>query len=308
MHALLNVDLVAMGTIALDSIKTPFGRKDGILGGSAVYFSLAANFFSKCGVVGVVGKDFPDKHIKFLESKGIDLSGVETSSGKTFRWEGYYEYDMNQAHTLKTELNVLKTFDPKIPEEYAGCKFLFLANTDPELQLKVLKKIKPEYSFCDTMNFWIEHKKKPLEKVLKNVDMAIINEGEARMFWSEPNLIKCGRSFLKMGVKRLIIKKGEHGALYFSENEFFSAPAYPLENLVDPTGAGDSFAGGTVGHLAKHGVLDDKSIKKSMICGSVTASYVVEDFSIERLKNVSHEDIEKRYQEFRSIVAFDHLF
>ncbi|MFH0859683.1 MAG: PfkB family carbohydrate kinase [Candidatus Altiarchaeota archaeon] len=301
-------ELVAMGTIALDTIKTPFGRKENILGGSAVYFSLASNFFTRCGIIGVVGKDFPGEHIRFLESKGIDVRGVERSDGETFRWEGYYEYDMNEAHTLRTELNVLETFKPKIPKEYKSCKFLFLANTDPELQLETLEEIKPQYSFCDTMNFWIEHKKKQLEKVLKKVDMAIINEGEARMYWDEPNLIRCGRSFLKMGIDRLIIKKGEHGALYFSKDSFFSAPAYPLENLKDPTGAGDSFAGGTVGHLAKHGILDDKWIKKSMVCGSVIASYVVEDFSIDRMRTVTQEDIEKRYAEFRDIVAFDHIF
>lgn len=297
-----------MGTIALDTVKTPFGRKENILGGSAVYFSLASNFFTKCGIIGIIGNDFPQEHLNFLKSKGIDTKGIEKMEGKTFRWEGYYEYDMNEAHTIKTELNVLETFDPKIPKEYKNSKFLFLANTDPELQLQVLEDIKPAYSFCDTMNFWIQHKKKPLEKVLKKVDIAIINEGEARMFWDEPNLIKCGRNFLKMGVDRLIIKKGEHGALYFSENSFFSAPAYPLENLVDPTGAGDSFAGGTVGHLAKHEKVDDNAIKKSMILGSVVASYMVEDFSIERIKNITSEDINQRYQEFRNIVAFDHIF
>lgn len=302
------MDLVTMGTIAFDTVKTPFGKKENILGGSAVYFSMAANFFAKCGVIGVVGRDFPDKHLKLLKSRGIDTKGIEKSDGMTFRWEGYYEYDMNQANTLRTELNVLETFEPKIPKEYENCKFLFLANTDPKLQLEVLEKIEPLYSFCDTMNFWIEHKKSALEQVLKKVDMAIINEGEARMYWDEPNLIKCGRNFLKMGVDRIIIKKGEHGALYFSEDSFFSAPAYPLENLVDPTGAGDSFAGGAIGHLAKHEVLDDQSIKKSMICGAIIASYVVEDFSINRMKTVEQENIDSRYQEFRNIVAFDHMF
>ena len=300
--------LVALGTIALDSVETPFGRADDVLGGSVTYFSLASRFFSKCGVIGVVGKDFPDKHLKMLESHGIDLKGVEVSDGKTFRWQGYYEYDMNQAHTVRTELNVLASFKPKIPKEYHGCDFLFLANTDPEIQLDVLKRIKPKHSVCDTMNFWIQHKKDKVEEVFCECDMIILNEGEARQYCNTPNLIKAGRELVKTSAKRVIIKKGEHGALYFSKKCFFSSPAYPLENLKDPTGAGDSFAGGTVGYLAGLGGMSDENIKKAMVYGSVVASYVVEDFSIDGLKKLDKSGISERYEKFKEIVAFDHEY
>ena len=300
--------LVALGTIALDSVETPFGKVRDVLGGSVTYFSLASRFFSKCGVLGVVGVDFPEEHLRMLESHGIDLSGVEISEGKTFKWEGYYEYDMNHAHTVRTELNVLASFKPKIPKGYKGCDFLFLANTDPEIQFDVLDKIRPKHVICDTMNFWIQHKKEKVGEVFGRCDMIIINEGEARQYCNTPNLIKAGRELLKNGTKRVIIKKGEHGALYFSENCFFSSPAFPLENLKDPTGAGDSFAGGTVGYLAGNGTMDDGSIKKAMVYGSVIASYVVEDFSIEGLKTLSKERIDERYGKFKEIVAFEHEY
>jgi len=298
--------LVVLGTLAFDSIQTPFGKAENVLGGSATYFSLAARNFSDVGIIGVVGTDFPAEHLNFLKSRGVDLKGVESSPGKTFRWEGYYEYDMDQAHTLKTELNVLEFFKPKIPEEYEQCDYLFLANTDPEIQLETLEKIKPKYSFCDTMNFWIEHDKEKLTKLLKKVDGVFINEGEARQYCETPNLIQAGRRLLKLGPKKVIIKKGESGALFFSEDEFFAAPAYPLETVKDPTGAGDSFAGGTIGHLAKHGEFTDYWIKKSMICGSVISSYVVEDFGIESYKKLTQKNIEERYETFKKIVAFDH--
>lgn len=302
------MNTVTLGTIALDTIKTPFGRVKNVLGGSGVYFSIAANFFTECGILGVVGKDFPRKYMGILKSTGVDLSGVEYSDGKTFRWTGSYDYDMNRAHTLKTELNVLEKFNPKIPTRYKNCKFLFLANIDPELQIEVLKKIKPKYSFCDTMNFWIEHKKKELLEVIGGVDMVMINEGEAREICNTSNLIKAGRSLLDMGVKKLVIKKGEHGALFFSNDTFFSVSAYPLENVVDPTGAGDSFAGGTVGYLAKNGSIDDSMIKRGMVYGSVMASYVIESFSVEKFQNLNKEKIQERYNKFKEIVAFEHLF
>ncbi len=303
-----SVNLVVLGTLAFDSIQTPFGKVENVLGGSATYFSLAARNFSEVGIVGVVGKDFPHEHLEFLKNKKIDLRGVEKTEGKTFRWEGYYEYDMDQAHTLKTELNVLETFEPKIPDEYVGCEYLFLANTDPEIQLEVLKRIKPRHSFCDTMNFWIEHKNAELTELLKKVDGVFINEGEARQYCKTPNLIQAGRKLLKLGPKKIIIKKGESGALFFSDKEFFVAPAYPLEIVKDPTGAGDSFAGGTVGHLAKHQEFTDAAIKKSMVCGSVVASYVVENFGVESYKKLKHEHIQERYDTFKRIVAFDHEF
>jgi len=300
------MDLVAVGTIALDSIETPFGRKENILGGSATYFSLAARFFSECGIVGVVGEDFPPQHLEFLQQRGVDTAGVEHAEGETFRWSGFYEFDMNQAHTRDTHLNVLADFKPKIPEEYKGCKFLFLANIDPEIQLKVLDEVQPSYSAVDTMNYWIENKRDKVSEIFEASDMIVINEGEARQYCDTPNLIKAGNDLLKTRTERVVIKKGEHGAIYFSRDGFFSVPAYPVQEVVDPTGAGDSFAGGTVGHLAKHGQFNDDAIKKSLVLGSIVASFVVEDFSVQRIKNVKPGDIQKRYQNFRRMVAFDH--
>jgi len=298
--------LVALGTVALDTIQTPFGIAKNVLGGSVTYFSLAASFFTRCGVVGVVGSDFPAEHLGYLASRGVDIKGVERSDGKTFHWEGSYELDMNAAKTLRTDLNVLATFKPKIPKEYRGCDFLFLANIDPTIQLEVLREVKPRYSLCDTMNYWIASKKDELTNVLEAVDGIIINDGEARQYCNTPNLIKAGKTLTGLGGGKVIIKKGEHGALFFSGDEFFAAPGYPTPNVVDPTGAGDSFAGGTLGHLAKHNVFDDYHIKKSIICGSVVASYVVEGFSIDGIKDKRQEDIEERYEAFKRIVAFDH--
>jgi len=305
MHAM---ELVALGTIALDSIETPFGKREEILGGSTTYFSLAARFFSECGIVGVVGEDFPKKHLDFLKERGVDTAGVEVAAGKTFRWSGSYEYDMNSAQTLETQLNVLADFKPKVPDQYKNCKFLFLANTDPSLQLETIKKIKPDYAICDTMNYWIETQRDKVAEVFEACDMIVINEGEARMFCDNPNLIVCGRKLLKTHTERVVIKKGEHGSLYFSKDTFFTAPAYPTEDVVDPTGAGDSFAGATVGHLAKHGAFSDRDIKKSLIMGGIIASYMVSDFTVDGIRDVTQEDIEARYQEFREIVAFDHVF
>ncbi|MFH1054854.1 MAG: PfkB family carbohydrate kinase [Candidatus Altiarchaeota archaeon] len=301
-----HLPLVALGTVALDSIHTPFGRVDNALGGSGTYFSLAASFFSKCGIVSVIGADFPQEHLRFLEGRGVDVKGVERTKGKTFHWEGSYELDMNAAKTLKTDLNVLATFKPKIPNEYKNCTFLFLANIDPTIQLEVLEYVKPNFSLCDTMNYWIDSKRDELTKVFEAVDGIIINDGEARQYCDTPNLIKAGRMLSGVGGGKVIIKKGEHGALFFSGDEFFAAPGYPIPNVIDPTGAGDSFAGGTLGHLAKHDRFDDAQIKKSMICGSVVASYVVEGFSIDGLKDKTPEDIDKRYHTFRRVVAFDH--
>ncbi len=298
--------LVSLGTMALDSIKTPFGSVKSALGGSGTYFSLAASFFTKCGIISVVGGDFPREHLDFLASRGVDLGGVEIAGGKTFHWEGSYELDMNAAKTLRTDLNVLSTFKPKVPKKYVGCDFLFLANIDPVLQLEVLDEIKPKYSLCDTMNYWIDSKKNKLTEVFERVDGIIINEEEARQYCGTPNLIKAGKILSELGDGKVIIKKGEHGALFFSGDEVFAAPGYPTANVVDPTGAGDSFAGGTLGHLAKHGVFDSESVRKSIICGSVIASYVVEGFSIDGIKDKSLQDVQDRYDIFRKIVAFDH--
>ena len=300
--------LVVLGTLAFDSIQTPFGKAENILGGSATYFSLAASYFSETGVIGVIGSDFPAEYLKLLEERGIDLKGVDKSGKKTFRWEGFYEYDMDQAHTVKTELNALETFKPKIPKEYHNCEYLFLANTDPEIQLETLRAIKPKHSFCDTMNFWIEHKNEQLTELLKEVDGVFMNEGEAREYCKTPNVIQAARKLLMMGPSKVVIKKGESGAFLLSDEGFFTAPAYPLEAVKDPTGAGDSFAGGTIGHLAKHGSLTDGQMKKSMILGSVISSYVVEDFGTDSYKTLAQAGIEQRYEAFRRMVAFDHKY
>ncbi|MBD3387625.1 MAG: sugar kinase [Candidatus Altiarchaeales archaeon] len=298
--------LVSLGTVALDTVETPFGRVENALGGSGTYFSLAASFFTKSGIVSVIGEDFPEEHLKFLQGKGVDTSGVERAEGKTFHWEGRYEHDMNAAETLKTDLNVLAAFKPKVPKDYQGCKYLFLANIDPTLQLEVLDEVKAEVSLCDTMNYWIESKKDELTQVFERVEGIIINDGEAREYCGTPNLIKAGRMLSDIGDSKVIIKKGEHGALFFHQDDFFAAPGYPIPNVVDPTGAGDSFAGGTIGHLAKHGSFKTEDIKKSIVCGSVIASYVCEGFSTNGVKDKTQEDIQKRYDDFRQLVAFDH--
>jgi ribokinase len=299
------VDVVISGTVALDSIRTPFGEVQEVLGGSAVYSSVAASGFSSVGIVSVVGKDFPKKYLKFLNTMGIGTEGIAVKKGDTFRWSGFYEYDMNQAHTLDTKLNVLATFDPKLPDAYRPSKYLFLANTDPEVQMKVYKQMKkPRFVMMDTMNFWIENKKDALMKMIEKVDAVVLNDAEARQYWETPNLVHAGRSFLDLGPKAVIIKKGEHGALMFTDGACFSAPAFPLEKLVDPTGAGDSFAGGFIGWLARTEDISPRNMRKAVIFGSAIASYNAEDFSLNKLKKITRDDIFNRYMVFQDIVSF----
>lgn len=299
------VDVVISGTVALDSIRTPFGEVKEVLGGSAVYSSVAAREFARAGIVSVVGKDFPNKYLTFLNTIGVDTAGIDIQKGDTFRWSGFYEYDMNQAHTLDTKLNVLATFDPKLPDAYRQSKFLFLANTDPEIQMKVYRQMKkPRFVMMDTMNFWIENKKEALTKMIEKVDAIVLNDAEARQYWDSPNLVHAGRSFLEMGPKAVIIKKGEHGALMFTDGACFSAPAYPLEKLVDPTGAGDSFAGGFIGWLARTEDTSPRNMRKAVIFGSAIASFDTEGFSLDRLKKITRDDIFNRYMMFQDIVSF----
>lgn len=299
------VEVVISGTVALDSIRTPFGEVKEVLGGSAVYSSVAARGFAGAGIVSVIGKDFPKKYLNFLRTMGIDTAGIEVKKGDTFRWKGYYEYDMNQAHTLDTRLNVLAAFDPVLPDAYRQAKFLFLANTDPEVQMKVYEQMKkPRLVMMDTMNFWIENKKETLTKMIERVDVIVLNDAEARQYWETPSLVQAGRSFLDMGLKAVIIKKGEHGALMFTDGACFSAPAYPLEKLVDPTGAGDSFAGGFIGWLARTEDISPRNMRKAVIFGSAIASYNAEDFSLNKLKKITRDDIFHRYMMFQDIVSF----
>lgn len=300
------MNILVVGSIALDDIETPFGKMENALGGSATHFSCSASFFTKVNLVGVVGEDFPSEHIDFLKSREIDTKGLQVDGGRTFKWKGYYEYDLNQAHTLETQLNVFEKFNPQIPEEYKDSEFVFLANIDPELQLEVLKQSKkPKLTVCDTMNFWIETKPEALIKTLKEVDIALMNDSEARELCKTYSLVDAAKKIISWGPKTVIFKKGEHGALMFTDSTHFSAPAFPLEEIKDPTGAGDSFAGGFLGYLAKTGDLSENNIRKAVIYGSVMASFNVEGFSLDRLRKLTHKEINDRYEVFKDITFFE---
>lgn len=300
------VDVAIVGSIALDSIETPFGKREKILGGSASYASTAASFFCKPGLVGVVGTDFPKEHIEFFKKKGIDTAGLAVSDGKTFHWQGKYEFDLNQAHTLKTELNVFEKFNPILPEEYRNADFLFLGNILPELQLSVLNQMdkRPKLVLADTMNLWIQTKKEKVLQVVKEADICLMNDSEARQLFNTPNLLKAAKEILKLDSKIAIIKKGEHGCIMFSEESYFAMPGYPLENVIDPTGAGDSFAGALIGYLSKTKNLSEKNFRKALVYASTIASFDAEGFSLDKLKQISMKDIEKRFKEFKEIVKF----
>src|SRR3989338_6015383 len=294
-------DVLVIGTVALDTIETPFGRVEKALGGSAAYSSFAASFFAKPAVISVVGHDFPAEYMELLKNRGIDLGGVQISD-KTFHWEGFYEYDMNEAKTKKTELNSLAGFKIKVPEKHKDVKYAFLGNIDPNLQLDALSQLKnPEFVVLDTMNFWISSKKDSLLKAIGMANVLLLNDGEARQLFKTASLGKRGNDALKAGPGAVLIKKGEHGALLFTKEKHFSAPSYPLESIKDPTGCGDSFGGGFIGYLAKTGNLNDSNFRKAIIYGSVLASYNAEDFSLNRLKSITMQDIENRYNEFRDI-------
>ena len=300
--------ILVVGSVAFDSVETPFGKMDSILGGSATYFSTSASFFTDVSLVAVVGEDFPQEHVDFLKSRNIDLGGLSRESGKTFHWKGKYGYDLNEAQTLETHLNVFENFKPVIPAEYRGADYLFLANIDPELQMEVLNQVdKPRVIACDTMNFWISSKPEALKKVIERVDILIINEGEARQFTGEANLVKAAKKILALGAKTLIIKRGEYGVLMFTASSIFAAPAYPLEEVFDPTGAGDTFAGGFMGYLANTGDTSDEGIRQAIIFGSVMASFNVEDFSLNRMKRLAYEEIEDRYKSLKKMTHFEGL-
>ena len=297
--------MLVVGSVALDSVETPYGMVENALGGSAVYFSVSASYFTNVGVVAVIGRDFPEDHLNFLKSKRIDLRGLKRESGLTFHWKGRYSGDLNEAETIDTQLNVFEDFRPYIPEEYRESSFVFLANIDPELQLNVLEQVKrPKLTICDTMNFWIEGKLGQLKEIIKRVDILIINEGEVRQLSRETNLIKAYQKISSYGPKVLVIKQGSYGALLFTPSSVFSAPAYPLEELSDPTGAGDCFAGGFVGYLAKSQDTAEDELRKAVLYGSVMASFNVEDFSLGRLKTLTIDEIEKRFESFRKLTQF----
>jgi sugar/nucleoside kinase (ribokinase family) len=302
------MSILVVGSLAFDTIETPFGKVDNALGGSAVYFSVAASYFTDVFLVGVVGKDFREDHVNVLRERGIDLRGLKQEDGATFHWEGNYGYDLNEAHTLETKLNVFEKFSPHIPGAYRDLEYVFLANIDPELQLRVLKQVrKPKVVALDTMNFWIENKLDALKETIKFVNILIINEAEARELAKEYNLVKAARTISSFGPKTLIIKQGTYGALLFNNSSFFSAPAYPLEVTLDPTGAGDSFAGGFMGYLAKCQNLHDGGIRQAIIFGSVMASFCVEQFSVERLRSLSEQEITSRFNEFLKLTCFKEI-
>jgi len=299
------MSLLVVGSVALDTIETPYGKVTDALGGSAIYFSAAASLFAPVRMVGVVGEDFDLEQLKFLEERGVDIQGLEVKKGKTFRWWGRYHQDLNIRETLDTQLNVFQDFKPTIPRAYRDSQYVFLANIDPVLQLNVLEQIsKPRLVAMDTMNYWIKNKPSQLRRTIRAVDVLIVNDSEARELAEEPNLIKASRAINKMGPEVVIVKKGEHGALMISKNSYFSAPAYPLEDIQDPTGAGDTFAGGFLGYLASTGDISEAGLRRAIVHGSVLASFCVEKFSLDRLKEVTLREVEGRYLEFRKIVKF----
>ncbi len=300
------MSVLVVGSIALDTIETPFGEVREVLGGSASYFSLAASQFTDVKIVAVVGDDFPEENIGLFKSKGMELKGIQKASGKTFRWHGRYGYDLGGPQTLGTYLNVFESFDPVIPEEYSNAEYVFLANIDPELQLNVLNQVKkPKLVACDTMNYWIEKKPKELREVIKNVDLLIINDAEARELAREPMIIKASRNILEMGPEALIVKRGEYGALMFSKEGIFWAPSYPLEAVVDPTGAGDTFAGGFMGSLANGDSNGSAGLKKAVTYGCVIASFTVEDFGVKRIAHLQYKEIETRFTAFLKLSRLD---
>ena len=300
------MSILVVGSAALDTVETPFGTVEDALGGSAIYFSAAASYFAPVNLVAVVGDDFPEEKIGFLKKKNVDFSGLEVADGKTFRWGGKYGFDLNDRDTLFTHLNVFEKFEPKVPDSYKNSEYIFLANIGPELQMDVLKQIQsPKLVALDTMNYWIGGDLPALRETLKRVDVLLVNDSEVRQLAYEANLVKSSKIVQEMGPKTLIIKKGEHGALLITQDSFFWAPAYPLEFIYDPTGAGDTFAGGFMGYMAKSDDISIDNLKRAVVFGSTMASFCVEKFSLERLENLTKEEIRKRFYEFWKMTNFD---
>src|SRR3979411_3191038 len=302
------MSLLVVGSIALDTVKTPVEEQADLVGGSASYAGVGASFFSPVKLVGVVGKDFPQSEFEFWKSRKIDVDGVQHAKGKTFRWSGEYSWDLNTREPRSGALNVFEQFKPALPKSYRQTDFVLLANIAPSLQSHVLDQMeKPRFVVADTMDLWIETTRKDLEALLPRVDLLILNDSEARQITKETSLIKAGRGIIKMGPAYVAIKKGEHGALLFGEDDFFSCGAYPLEDIHDPTGAGDTFAGGVGGYLAAHvkGEVTFSDLRRAVICGSVLASFCVEAFSLERLRKLTEDEIMERYQVFKAMSQFE---
>ena len=300
------MSLLITGSIGLDSVKTPLEEHHDLLGGSASYAAIAASFFTPVNLVGIVGDDFPKKYLDLYRKHGVNLDGLEIAAGKTFRWSGEYEWNMNNRRTLSIALNVFEKFNPTLPAQYRNAPFVFLANISPQLQMHVISQVtKPKFVVADTMDLWINIAKEALLELLTKIDCLILNESEARELMKETSLIKAGRALLKLGPKYVCIKKGEHGCLLFGNGLFFSAPAYPLEDIHDPTGAGDCFAGAFAGYLAKAGQVNADTLRQAVISGSVVASYNVEAFSLSRLQMLTPAEIDSRYQFFRQMSNFE---
>jgi sugar/nucleoside kinase (ribokinase family) len=298
--------ILVVGSVAYDTVETPFGRAEKVLGGSATFFALAASFFAPVRLVGVVGDDFGEKELNVFRERGIDLQGLERSPGKTFHWQGRYSYDLNARDTICTDLNVFEFFKPKIPAAYRRCEHVFLGNIDPVLQRDVLDQVeKPRLVACDTMNFWISGKPEELRRTLARVDVLLINDAEARELSGEWNIVKAARAIRALGPRALLIKKGEHGVLMFSDEGSFAAPAYPLEDVFDPTGAGDSFAGGFVGYLAAADEANEGTLRRAAVMGSTLASFCVEAFSVDRLITLTRGEIDERFRLFKRLTHFE---
>jgi sugar/nucleoside kinase (ribokinase family) len=302
------MSILVVGSVAYDTVETPFGRAERVLGGSASFFSVAASFFCSVNLVGVVGDDFGEEQIAAFRGRAIDLGGLERMEGKTFHWQGKYSLDLNSRDTICTDLNVFEFFKPRIPARYRGSEVVFLGNIDPVLQRQVLEQVeRPRVVACDTMNFWIHGKPAELRETLKRVQILLINDQEARELSGEWNLVRAARAIRAMGPGTLVVKKGEHGVLMFSEEGSFSAPAMPLELVFDPTGAGDTFAGGFLGYLASTGQTGDAALRRAVVMGSTMASFCVEAFSLDRLLKLTRPEIDERYREFEKLTRFESL-
>lgn len=298
--------LLVVGSVAIDSVETPTASRDDVLGGSAVFFSYAASFFSPVKMIGTVGDDFPSTHTTFLEQRGIDTSGLETiPGGKTFRWRGRYMPNMNDRETLEVHLNVFGEFKPQLSDSHRQSKFVFLGNSSPVTQLSVLDQM-PDAALtvADTMDLWINIQRDELEQLLKRIDGLVLNDSEAKLLAEDENLVRAGHAVRAMGPKFVVIKKGEHGAMFFSEHEMYVMPAFPTPQVLDPTGAGDSFAGGMMGHLASLGRFDPQALKEALAYGTVTASFTVEDFSLDRLSAIDRAELDRRVAEYRQMLTF----
>ncbi|MCS7002854.1 MAG: PfkB family carbohydrate kinase [Dehalococcoidia bacterium] len=302
------MSILVVGSVALDTVETPFGKVDEVIGGSALYFAAAASLFTTVKVVAVVGRDFPLHELDFLRERGVDLRGLQVAEGRTFRWAGRYDYDLNVTHTLDTQLNVFGDFQPVLPDGYAAADTVFLANIDPTLQYHVLCQAKgAKMTMMDTMNFWIQGQREALTRTIRSVDVVTMNESEVRMFTGTNSLLAGARAILRLGPQAVVIKQGEYGAVMFDRSGYFVAPAYPLEEVKDPTGAGDSFAGGFLGYLDACPFVTPATIRKAIIMGSVVASFTVGEFSLRALRDLTLDQIAERYEEFRNFTLVEPL-